>query len=107
MEAPHTDCPLSPCVKLLAGTWTLEILYYLRQQPLRYGELRRALGKISSKVLTVRLREMEQRGILDRRVIPTNPPMVEYSLSEIGLALLPVLDVLSEVSTRLHETYGL
>ncbi len=106
MQEPSIDCPLTPCIKLLAGAWTLEIIYFLRTGSLRFGELRRALSKVSSKVLTARLRELEERGLVFRRPIPSNPPMVEYSLTEKGQALLPILEAFSAVSQTLLERYG-
>lgn len=103
MQAPHAQCPLSPCIRLLSGAWTLEIIYYLRQQPLHFGALRRALGSVSSKVLTARLRELESNQVIERRVTQGNPPQVEYRLSALGRELLPVLDAFAEVSARLRQ----
>lgn len=107
MLEPHADCPLTPCVKLLAGAWTLEILYYLQASPLRFGDLRRTLGEISPKVLTTRLRELESKRIISRTELPTNPVSVEYKLDEIGYELLPVIEVLSNVSHTLQEKFQL
>ena len=107
MQAPHTACPLSPCIRLLSGAWTLEIIYYLRQGPLHFGELRRALDGVSSKVLTTRLRELEGNSVIERRVMQGKPPQVEYRLSQLGAELLPVLDAFSEVSARLRQHYNL
>ncbi|HFD87099.1 MAG TPA: transcriptional regulator [Gammaproteobacteria bacterium] len=104
--APYPECPLSPCIKLLSGAWTLEIIYFLRQSPQRFGELRRALGKVSSKVLTARLRELEERQVITRKELPTNPPSVEYALSELGRELLPVIDSFAEVSATLQQKYS-
>lgn len=102
MVEPSSDCPLSPCLALLAGAWTLEILYLASQRPMHFGELRRALVKVSSKVLAARLRELEARGLLNRRTLATRPPMVEYSLTETGRELMPVLDAVLEVSRKLR-----
>ena len=107
MQKPSQNCPLGPCIKLLSPAWTLEIIYYLREGTLRFGELRQALGKVSSKVLTTRLRELEKNRIVKRKVLPTNPPMVEYSLTDIGLELLPILDAFSKVSVKMQNEYGL
>ncbi len=107
MRAPSDNCPLSPCIRLLSGAWTLEIIFHLRGGTLRFGELRRELGKVSSKVLTTRLRELEDKAIISRKVIPTNPPMVEYTLTEIGHGFLPILDAFSEVSGKLQKEHGL
>jgi DNA-binding HxlR family transcriptional regulator len=105
MEAPHSECPLSPCIRLLSGAWTLEVIYYLRQGPLHFGALRRSLGRVSSKVLTTRLRELERNRVIDRQVVDGNPPRVQYRLSELGTELLPVLDAFAEVSARLRQGY--
>lgn len=74
---------------------------------MRYGELRRALGSVSSKVLTTRLRKLEQQGVVNRKVLPSTPPMVEYSLTTTGRKFLPILDAFSEVSQRLQNEDGL
>ncbi|GMT42138.1 MAG: hypothetical protein IEMM0002_0549 [bacterium] len=97
MPPPSSDCPLSPCIKLLAGAWTLEIIWHIKSKPKRYGELRRLLGKISSKVLTTRLRQMQERDVVFRKVIPSTPPMVEYGLTNNGKKLIPVINAISKV----------
>ncbi|VAX21617.1 hypothetical protein MNBD_NITROSPINAE04-1604 [hydrothermal vent metagenome] len=97
MEPPSSDCPLTPCIKLLAGAWTLEIIWHIKNKPKRYGQLRRLLGKISSKVLTTRLRQLQGRDVVFRKVTPTVPPMVEYGLTENGRKLIPVLNAISKV----------
>lgn len=107
MQAPHAECPLSPCIRLLSGAWTLEIIYYLRQGALHFGELRRAVGSVSSKVLTTRLRALERNRVIERRVEQGNPPRVQYRLSELGGELLPVLDAFAEVSTKLRQRWRL
>ena len=105
MLSPSSNCPLTPCIKLLSGAWTLEILYYLQIAPLRFGELRKRLGKVSSKVLTNRLRDLETKRVISRKEIPTNPISVEYSLAEVGYELLPVLETLSEVSQVINHKF--
>ncbi len=107
MQAPHAHCPLSPCIKLLSGAWTLEIIYYLRHGALHFGELRRSLGRVSSKVLSTRLRELEGNKLIERRVLEGRPPQVEYRLSELGTELLPVLDAFAEVSAKLRQRHKL
>lgn len=61
-------------------------------RPLRFTELQRSIGSISQKVLTSKLREMEERGIIHRQIFPEVPPRVEYSLTELGLTLKPIID---------------
>ncbi len=105
LPEPGEASPLSPCIKLLAGAWTLEIIYFIKGKPIRFGQLRRSLGKVSSKVLTTRLRELEDKGVVIRKVIPTNPPMVEYSLSPLGKELLPILNAMTRVGQKLLTHY--
>lgn len=94
-------CPLEGSLKLLAGAWTPKILWYLRTEPRRFGDLKRDLGSISAKVLTTRLRELEKRGVVIRSVMPTSPPTVEYALTALGAKLNPVLDAIVEVGRQL------
>ena len=105
MQAPSADCPLTPCIRLLAGAWSLEIMYYLSQGPHRFGQLRRALRGISSKVLTTRLKELEGRGVISRTVFETNPPTVEYALTKAGRELVPVLNTMTQVGKKLKRKY--
>ena len=98
---PGSGCPLSPCIRLLAGAWSLEIIYFVRDGPLRFGQIRRSLTGISSKVLTTRLRQLEERGVVRRTVLPANPPMVEYGLTHLGRQLLPILNAMSRVGARI------
>ncbi|HVM31784.1 MAG TPA: helix-turn-helix domain-containing protein [bacterium] len=101
-SGPAPDsCPLEGSLKLLAGAWTPKILWYLRLEPRRFGDLKRDLGTISAKVLTTRLRELEKRGVVIRTVMPTSPPTVEYALTELGAKLNPVLDSIVEVGRQL------
>lgn len=95
------DCPLGTCMKLLGGVWTPNLIWYLRAGPRRFSELRVDLPKISAKVLTSRLRDLEQRGVVSRAVRPTSPPSVEYALTPLGGELLPVIDAIVSVGGRL------
>lgn len=101
LAAPPEGCPLEECLNFLAGAWTPKILWYLREEPRRFGDLRRDLDGISAKVLTTRLRELEERGVLRRKVLPTSPPTVEYSLTDFGFKFQPVLNAIAEVGRGL------
>ena len=81
---------------VLGGKWKLLILWHLRNEPKRYGELRRLVGHITEKMLIQQLRELEQQGIVTRTVYPEVPPRVEYAFSEYGRSLIPVLTVLCQ-----------
>lgn len=102
--APIPDeCPLELGLKFLAGAWTHQILYYLSSEPRRFGDLKRDLGAVSAKVLTTRLRELEDLGVITRKVMPTSPPTVEYALTPIGAKFKPVLDAIIDVSKNLRK----
>ena len=95
-------CPLEAGLKIIAGAWTPQILWYLRLEPRRFGDLKRDLGAVSAKVLTTRLRELEKLGMVTRHVMPTSPPTVEYALTPVGLKLNPVLDAIAAVGKELN-----
>lgn len=96
-------CPVKEAVQFLAGAWTLEIYWSLRHCPLRFGELRRQLGTVSSKVLTQRLRNLETLGIVKRQVLESSPPQVEYSLTPLGKNFLPIIDLIAEIGQGLIQ----
>jgi len=103
IQPPLPDnCPLEDVLALLAGAWTVQILWFLRAGPRRFGDLRRDLGGASTKVLTNRLRVMQQHGLLEREVLPGNPPQVEYSLTTVSRELEPILNSMEQVARRLR-----
>ncbi|MCM2323933.1 MAG: helix-turn-helix transcriptional regulator [Oligoflexia bacterium] len=106
-EKPFTPCtgacPLDLCLKFLSGAWTHKIICNLRIGPRRFGELRRTLGTVSSKVLTERLREMEAHGVITRTVLPTSPVTVEYALTPLGHDFIPLFDGMRRVAPLLEN----
>ncbi len=88
------DCPVATTVQLIGNKWKLLILRNLLVRPWRFNELQKALEGISQKVLTESLRSMESDGIIVRTVYAEVPPRVEYSLSELGETLRPILDAM-------------
>ena len=85
------DCPVATTVKLIGSKWKLLIMRNLLARPWRFNELKKSLAPISHKVLTESLRSMEQDGLITRKIYPTIPKSVEYSLTDLGLSLKPVL----------------
>jgi DNA-binding HxlR family transcriptional regulator len=77
---------------VIGGRWKVPILYHLATGPRRFSELRRAIAEVTQKMLIQQLREMEQDGIVSRKVYPQVPPKVEYSLTGMGRSLLPVVE---------------
>ena len=97
------QCPMDALLRLLMGPWTTYLLWVLRQQgPQRFGALKRAIPGISSRVLTERLRLLEEAGVIHRDHLPTIPPQVTYSLTRRGEELAPVLDALDTLARRWH-----
>ena len=87
-------CPIETTLKMLGCKWKVRIIRELLTGTKRFGELKRAVTGITQKVLTSKLREMEELGLLEREVYPQIPPKVEYTLTDIGYSLRPVLESL-------------
>jgi DNA-binding HxlR family transcriptional regulator len=85
------DCPTELAMEILGGKWKLVILEHLRDGVRRFGELQRLLPAITPRMLTRQLRELETDGIVHRHVHPVVPPKVEYSLTDLGRDLEPLL----------------
>lgn len=87
-------CPVETTLTLISSKWKVLILRDLMTGTKRFGELKKSLGQVSQKVLTAQLREMEEDGLLTRTVYPEVPPRVEYTLTELGYSLKPILDAM-------------
>lgn len=94
---------MGKCMALLGGAWTTHVIWQLSGGPRRFGELYRDIPGISPKVLTTRLRELECKGVVVREVAPTSPPAVEYTLSGLGKELIPIIESIVRVGTRLLQ----
>jgi DNA-binding HxlR family transcriptional regulator len=90
------ECPVEITLSLIANRWKVLILRDLMDGTCRFGELKKSIAGISQKVLTSNLREMESSGLLTRKVYPEVPPRVEYTLTETGYSLRPVLDAMRD-----------
>ena len=101
---PPPQCPLTLCMELLRGAWAPNVLWWLRSGPRRFGELRHDIPRISARVLSARLREMEARGMIKRTLLDTSPPSAEYELTELGHELIPALDSIVRVGMKLKDT---
>lgn len=85
-------CPVETTLTLIGDKWKVLILRDLMPGTKRFGELKKSVGNVSQKVLTAQLRTMEESGIVNRKVYAEVPPRVEYSLTELGKSLKPILD---------------
>ncbi|MCI8316423.1 MAG: helix-turn-helix transcriptional regulator [Lachnospiraceae bacterium] len=100
MEKMLPACPVETTLLLISDRWKVLIIRDLLDGTKRFGELKKSIGNVSQKVLTANLRSMEDSGLLTRKVYAEVPPRVEYTLTETGYSLKPVLDALSEWGTE-------
>lgn len=89
-------CPVETTLTLISDKWKVLILRDLMPGTKRFGELKKSIGHVSQKVLTAQLRQMEESGLLTRTVFAEVPPHVEYTLTELGYSLKPILDAMQE-----------
>lgn len=97
MDTTKTElpaCPVETTLTLISDKWKVLILRDLMTGTKRFGELKKSIGGVSQKVLTAQLRQMEESGLLTRKVYPEVPPRVEYTLTELGYSLKPILDAM-------------
>lgn len=104
MELPA--CPVETTLMIIGDKWKVLILRDLMNGTMRFGELKKSIGHVSQKVLTAQLRDMEDKGLLTRKVYAEVPPRVEYTLTEIGYSLKPVLDALWAWGEQYKEKNG-
>lgn len=87
-------CAVETTLTLISDKWKVLILRDLLPGTKRFGELKKSIGHVSQKVLTAQLRQMEQSGLVNRKVYAEVPPKVEYSLTDVGYSLKPILDAM-------------
>lgn len=101
-------CPVEACTEVIGGKWKGKILFILFTGTLRFGELRKLLPDTTQRMLTMQLRELESDGVINRKVYAEVPPKVEYSISEAGKSLKPIIDSMwhwgNEFLSRLPES---
>ncbi len=94
------NCPVEAALGMIGGKYKTVILYHLKENTLRYSELKRILSNATPKMLTQQLRELEADGIISRTVYPVVPPKTEYSLTDFGKTLIPVIDAICAWGTE-------
>lgn len=94
MENQMPTCPVETTLLLISNRWKVLIIRELLTGTKRFGELKKSIGHISQKVLTSNLRDMEANSLVKRDVFAEVPPHVEYSLTELGMSLKPILDAM-------------
>lgn len=96
-------CPVETTLLLINNRWKILILRELLDGTKRFGELRKAIGTVSPKVLTSHLRSMEKDGLVEREIFAEVPPRVEYTLTELGESLKPILDTMKDWGINYQE----
>lgn len=103
MEKILPACPVETTLMLISDRWKVLIIRDLLDGTKRFGELKKSVGNVSQKVLTANLRSMEESGLLTRKVYAEVPPRVEYTLTETGYSLKPVLDAMVAWGTEYKQ----
>jgi DNA-binding HxlR family transcriptional regulator len=98
----NVSCPVESTIAAIGGCWKVLIIHHLMQRTQRFGELSRLLGGISARTLTRQLRELEDDGLISRKVHEQIPPKVEYSLTPLGQELQPVLQAMHTWGEKLE-----
>ncbi len=106
MEKNLPACPVEMTLMLISDRWKVLIIRDLLDGTKRFGELKKSIGNVSQKVLTANLRSMEESGLLTRKVYPEVPPRVEYTLTETGYSLKPILDAMVVWGTEYKQKNG-
>lgn len=99
-------CPVETTLTLISDKWKVLILRDLLTGTKRFGELRKSIGTVSQKVLTSQLRQMEESGLLTRKVYAEVPPRVEYTLTELGYSLRPIMDAMWAWGENYNKQYS-
>ena len=96
-------CPVETTLMLIGNKWKVLIIRDLLAGTKRFGELKKSIGKVSQKVLTTQLRDMEEDGLISRKIYAEVPPRVEYSLTELGKSLQPILNAMLQWGAEYKE----
>ncbi|MBI5227789.1 helix-turn-helix transcriptional regulator [Candidatus Micrarchaeota archaeon] len=99
-------CPVEATLKVLGGKWKMILLFHLEGKPKRFSELKRLIPTITVKMLTQQLKELNRDGVINRKVYPQVPPKVEYSITEYGKTLKPVISALCKWGVNHRKRNG-
>lgn len=101
--AKYEKCPMVLVQDIVSGKWKILILWYLSYSKLRFSDIQRKLPNVSQKVLSRQLKSMEEDNIIHRKVYPVVPPKVEYSLTDVGKRLIPILEMMHKFGAEYLE----
>lgn len=106
LKGKSYHCALDITMGMIGGKWKTVVLWYLRNEPKRFNELKKQIPEITEKMLSLQLKELEKDGIINRKVFSSVPPKVVYSLTAHGKTLLPVLEELACWGRKLAQKHG-
>lgn len=105
-EQINKNCPVSAAIRMIGGKYKALLLWHLTNQTLRFSGLRKMVPEATPKMLTQQLRELEEDGLITRKIYPVVPPKVEYSLTERGKSLFPILQAMYDWGAVLMKSEG-
>jgi DNA-binding HxlR family transcriptional regulator len=106
IEGKNYHCALDVTMDFIGGKWKSVVLWYLRNETLRFSELKKQIPSITEKMLSLQLKELEKDGIVARQVYAEVPPRVEYCLTEEGKSVIPVLEQLAAWGRERAKKFG-
>lgn len=106
MNGQTYHCAMDVAMSYIGGKWKTVVLWYLRNKTMRFGELKKHMPQITEKMLSIQLKALEEDGIIQRDVYAEVPLRVEYSLTEFGKSLIPLLEAISKWGRQLAEDQG-
>ena len=105
-KSANVNCPVAATLHLIGGKYKALLLWHLSGRVLRFNRLRQLVPEATPKMLTQQLRELEQDGLINRKVYPVVPPKVEYSLTPLGESLFPILQAMYDWGSSLMRSHG-
>lgn len=99
--------PVEFAIDKIGGTWKMPLLWRLKDKVMRYSELKKSIPQISDKMLTSQLRDLESNGFINRKVYPVVPAKVEYSITERGQRVIPIIETIRHFGLELMEEEGI
>lgn len=106
MDGKMYHCAMDVTMHYIGGKWKTVVLWYLRNKTMRFGELKKQIPEITEKMLSIQLKALEEDGLVRRTVFAEVPLRVEYSLTNFGITLVPVLEAIAKWGRSLGETRG-
>lgn len=106
LKGKEYHCAMDVTMAFIGGKWKTVVLWYLRKDKKRFGELRRLIPNITEKMLSLQLKALEQDGLISRKIYPEVPPRVEYFLTDFGRSLIPMLEEIARWGRNLAQSKG-